>query len=144
MALLDSEKLGLGIVAHSGTSQGDVQYGDPQAFVPVYKNFPGLKLITAHLGNGSWKQTREVAKANPNAVFDTCELIEWFGAPLGPTPEDFARLIKDIGPERVMLASDFPWWSTKHVIDILMDLPILSREEKEGILGANAARYMGF
>ncbi|MBM3944363.1 MAG: hypothetical protein FJ317_02605 [SAR202 cluster bacterium] len=136
--------MGLGIVAHSGTSEGPVQYGDPRAFVPVYKSFPTLKLVTAHLGNGSWKQTRDVARENPNAMFDTCELIEWFGAPLGPTAREFAQLIKDIGPHRVLLASDFPWWSTKHVADIIMGLPVLSRQEKEGILGANAARYFGF
>lgn len=133
--------LGLGIVAHSGTSQGKVQYGDPRAFIPVYKNFPSLKLITAHLGNGSWRQALEVAQENPSAMFDICELIEWFGAPLAPTPEEFAQLIKDVGAHRVMLGSDFPWWSTKHVVEIIMGLPRLTLEEKAGIVGTNAARY---
>ena len=107
----------------------------------MYKNFPNLKLITAHLGNGSWRQTLEVAQENPSAMFDICELIEWFGAPLAPTPEEFAQLIRDVGAHRVMLGSDFPWWSTRHVLDIVMGLPVLTMEEKTGIVGENAARY---
>jgi len=136
--------LDLGIIAHSGTSVGRTQYGDPKAFVPVLKAFPKLKLVMAHLGNGSWRQTVEVAKAQPNAVFDTCELIEWLGRPGSPTRQEFAQIIKDIGPQRVMLASDFPWWDTKHVADTVLGLPVLSTSEKEGILGANAARFFGF
>ena len=135
--------LGLGIIAHSGSAKGKDQYGDPRAFVEVYKAFPTMKLIMAHLGNGSWHQTREVAAACPNAVFDVCEIMEWYGAPLAPTESQLAQLIKDVGPERVMLASDFPWWSTAHCAERIMRMPILSTDEKEGILGANAERILG-
>ena len=97
----------------------------------------------AHLGNGSWRQTIELAKAHPNAIFDTSEISEWYGATLAPTPEQLARMIKEIGPERVMLGTDFPWWTPTHCAERIMDLPVLSQEEKEGILGANAARILG-
>ena len=103
-------ELGLGIVVHSGKAQGEDQYGDPQAFAEVLGAFPDLKLVLAHMGNGAWRQTKEIAEAYPNAVFDCCELMEWAGAgaPNAPSVDQLAQLIKDVGPERVMLASDFP------------------------------------
>ena len=135
--------LDIGIVAHSGKARGDLQYGDPESFVPVYKAFPDLKLIMAHLGCGSWRQTREVAEALPNAMFDCCEIMEWAGRGSSPSIRELAQLIKDVGPERVMMGSDFPWWTPAHSVEIVMDMPILSKEEKEGILGANAVRLLG-
>ena len=136
-------ELDVAIAAHSGRALGEAQYSEPRAFAEVYKTFPRLKLIMAHLGNGFWRQTKEVADAYPNAIFDTSEITEWYGAPLAPTPEELARLIKDVGPERVMLGTDFPWWTPAHCAERIMDLPVLSVEEKEGILGANAARILG-
>ena len=136
-------ELGLGIVAHSGRAQGVDQYGDPQAFAEVLGAFPDLKLVMAHMGNGAWCQTREIAETYANAVFDCCELMEWIGAPSAPTVDQLAQLIKDIGPERVMMASDFPWWAPTNCVERIMDFPILSKEEKEGILGANAVRILG-
>lgn len=136
-------QLDIPIVAHSGRDLGQTQYSDPRSYQGAYEAFPRLKLIMAHLGNGSWRQTKEVADAFPNALFDTSEITEWHGAPLAPTHEELARLIQDIGSERVILGTDFPWWSPAHCAQGIMDLPILSNSEKEAILGANAARILG-
>lgn len=139
-----SVELGIAIVAHSGASKGNDQYGDPSAFAEVYRRFPDLKLVTAHMGNASWDQTLELAETFPNAVFDCCEIMTWSGAgPNAPNPEQLGRLIKDVGPERVMMGTDFPWWDHKQGIEDVMRIPGLSTEEKEGILGANATRILG-
>jgi len=136
-------ELDIAIAAHTGRALGESQYSEPRAFADVYRAFPRLKLIMAHLGNGSWRQTKELADAFPNAIFDTSEITEWYGAPLAPTREELGRLIKDVGPERVMLGTDFPWWTPAHCAEEVLALPVLSAEEKEGILGANAVRILG-
>lgn len=136
-------ELDIAIIAHSGSARGTDQYGEPRAFAEVFRTFPRLKLVMAHMGNGSWRQTREIAEACSSAVFDCSEVMEWPGAPNAPTDQEFAQLIKDIGPSRVLLGSDFPWWSPAHCVERLMGLPVLSREEKESILGANAVRILG-
>jgi predicted TIM-barrel fold metal-dependent hydrolase len=136
-------ELDIAIIAHSGGAKGPDQYGEPRAFVEVFNAFPQLKLIMAHMGNGSWRQTREVADTCPNALFDCSEVIEWPGAPTAPTDQELAYLIKAIGPTRVLLGSDFPWWSPAHCVERLMGLPVLSQEEKELILGVNARRILG-
>ena len=96
------------------------------------------------MGNASWDQTLELAETFPNAVFDCCEIMTWSGAgPNAPKPAQLGRLIKDVGPERVMMGTDFPWWDHKQGIEDVMRIPGLSTEEKEGILGANATRILG-
>ena len=51
-------------------------------------------------------------------------------------------VIQDVGSQRVMMGSDFPWYDMDHNVERVMELPLLSREEKEAILGANAVRIL--
>jgi predicted TIM-barrel fold metal-dependent hydrolase len=135
------EELGLPIMAHSGPAQGGEQYAEPRAYKNVLEAFPQLKIVLAHMGGASWRQLPEVSSYQ-NAYYDICEIIEWTGASNGPTKTELARLIKKVGPERVMMGSDFPWYDIDHTIEVLMSLPLLSKEEKEAILGANAVRIL--
>ena len=41
------------------------------------------------------------------------------------------------------MGSDFPWYDIDHTIDRVMELPVLSKDQKDEILGANAARILG-
>jgi predicted TIM-barrel fold metal-dependent hydrolase len=135
-------ELGLVVLSHSGTARGATQFAEPRAFAAVLRQFPELTVVLAHLGGGSWRQSAELARAFPNVCFDCCEIVEWTGAPNAPSEEALARLIRDIGPQRVMLGTDFPWYDLDHTVERVMALPLLSREEKEGMLGANAVRIL--
>ena len=135
-------ELNLPILAHSGALRGEHQYVEPNSYAETLKAFPKLTLVLAHLGGGSWKQTTTLAKAFPNVYFDCCGIIEWAGAPDAPTNQQLAQMIKDVGPQRVMMGSDFPWYDIKRSVDQVMALPLLSRQEKENILGANAERIL--
>jgi uncharacterized protein len=136
-------ELGLVVLSHSGTAKGATQYAEPRAFADLARAYPDLKLVLAHLGGGSWQQTLDLARAFPRVGFDCCEIIEWTGAPNAPTAKELARLIRDIGPSRVMLGTDFPWYDLDRMVERVMDLPLLAREEKESMLGANAIRLLG-
>jgi predicted TIM-barrel fold metal-dependent hydrolase len=137
------EELGLTVLSHSGTSRANPQFADPFAFASVMKAHPRLHLLLAHLGGSSWHQIREFAAAFPTVSFDLCEIIAWTGAPGAPTADELGRLIRDIGAERVLFGTDFPWYELDRTIDQLMELPHLSDEERRGILGENAVRRMG-
>jgi predicted TIM-barrel fold metal-dependent hydrolase len=132
----------LPILAHSGPVRGAEQYAEPRAYAEALKTFPELRLVLAHLGGGAWRQTPEIAQAFPNVYFDCSEIIEWTGAPNAPSDRELAQLVLDVGPERVMLASDFPWYDIGHAVERIMELPLLSEEQKEAILGANAIRIL--
>lgn len=132
------QDLGIAIIGHSGPDKGRQGFAEPQAFGRMLGAFPNLNVVLAHIGGGVWQQALEVANTHSNAYFDCCEIMEWTDSPNGPTERQLGQLIKDIGPQRVMMGSDFPWYDLDHSIDRVMSLPVLSMEEKEGIIGANA------
>jgi predicted TIM-barrel fold metal-dependent hydrolase len=136
------EELNLPIIAHSGCSKGDEEYAEPNAFAEILRILPGLRLVLAHLGGGAWRQLRQFAEDNPGVFFDCSEIIEWTGSEKGPTDQELARLILDVGPERVMMGSDFPWYDIAHTVERVMELPLISKEQKEAMLGANAKRIL--
>ena len=135
-------ELDLPVLAHVGPSKGGDQYATPGALTPVMAAFPGLRLIMAHLGGGSWRQFQGFADAHPTVHYDMCENIEWTGAPNAPTDLDLAKLILKVGPEKVMMGSDFPWYSILHQVERVRELPLLSDEQKALILGGNAQEFL--
>lgn len=135
-------ELGIAVLVHSGVARGGERFAEPPSFAGVLRKFPDLTLVMAHLGGASCEQTADFAEAFPRVTFDLCEIIEWAGAPKAPSREDLAGLIREVGPARVMLGSDFPWYDLDRTADLVMGLPLLSVEEKESILGANAARVL--
>jgi uncharacterized protein len=136
-------ELGLTVLSHTGPARGGEAFAEVPAFAPVLAEFPGLTVVLAHLGGGKWHDTLAVARAFPNVAFDLCEIIEWAGAPHAPTAAELAALIRDIGPERVVLGSDYPWYEPAHSAQLVLSLPVLSQAEKNAILGENAARLLG-
>jgi predicted TIM-barrel fold metal-dependent hydrolase len=139
----ECRSLGLAVLSHSGSAHGPFQWAEPAAFAPVLRDHPGLTVVLAHLGGGRWRQTAELAAAFPNVVFDLCEVIEWTGAPDAPTDQQLAALIREAGPDRVVMGSDWPWYDLAHTVQRVHELPGLSDDERDGILGGNAARLLG-
>lgn len=135
--------LGLTVLSHSGSDKRGAGFAEPRSFAPVLSAFPDLTIVLAHLGGASWRQTSDLADAFPQVTFDLCEIVEWLGAPEAPSASELARLILDVGPERVMLGTDFPWYDLGRTAELVMGLPLLSGEQREAILGANAARILG-
>ena len=132
------QELGVSVVGHSGPDRDGAGFAEPRGFGGMLKAFPDLTVVLAHMGGATWDQALEIAQTYPNAYFDCCEIIEWTGGDNAPTDQQLAQLIKDIGPHRVMMGSDYPWYDLDHTVERVMELPILSAEEKEGIIGANA------
>lgn len=136
-------ELGLAVLSHTGSSKGPETFAEPSQFADMLTRFPDLTVVLAHLGGGSWQQTSELADAFPQVAFDLCEIIDWIGAPNAPDREDFVALIREVGVERILFGTDFPWYDLDHTVERVMDLPRLSTEERDCILGANAVRILG-
>lgn len=135
-------EMGLVLLSHTGTDKAGAGFAEPRSFTEVLGAFPDLSVVLAHVGGGRWQQTIELAKAFPSVSFDLSEIIEWAGAPNAPTVDELAHMVAEIGPERLMLGTDFPWYDLDHSAQLVMDLPELSEVQKEAILGENAARIL--
>jgi predicted TIM-barrel fold metal-dependent hydrolase len=135
---------GLIVLSHSGPgpagAAGSAQPGD---FAPVLRKWPDLRLVLAHLGGASWRETAALAADFPQLVFDLSEIIEWTGAPHAPTAAELSALIREVGADRVMLGSDFPWYDPLRTADRVSGLPGLSAAERAAILGGTAMQVFG-
>ncbi|HUC04307.1 MAG TPA: amidohydrolase family protein [Acidimicrobiales bacterium] len=137
------DETGITFLSHAGSSRGPVEFAEPAAFAGVASRHPRMKIVLAHLGGARWEQALELARSFPNVYFDLCEIIAWTGAPHAPSRDELALLIKEIGSDRVFFGTDYPWYEVDKTVQLVLDLPALSEEERWGILGSNAVTRLG-
>ena len=110
----------------------------PESMIKIAKNFPGLRIVAAHLGG--LKMAREVldaAAGQADIYMDTAYCADpWLDRGL------MKEIIKKHGAERILFGSDYPWHLPSQEISLIRSLDI-SEEEKDLILGQNAARLLG-
>jgi predicted TIM-barrel fold metal-dependent hydrolase len=133
---------GLVVLSHSGPGHRGAASARPGEFAPVLGRWPNLRLVLAHLGGASWRETAELADAYPRVAFDLSEIIEWTGAPNAPSAAELSALVRHIGADRVMLGSDFPWYDPVRTADLVDGLPGLGAGERAAILGGTAVRLL--
>lgn len=146
------QEVGVPVLADSGTGDGlgvhlDRAYGEPANFAEVFRHFPRLKLIMAHLPSAYWDQRLEIAREFPQVYFDTaCG----FNGPHWPgrdgrrccALEDAPRLLRGVGVHRVLFGSDSPSVDFRPQLQQILGLP-LTDEEKRRLLSENARELLG-
>ncbi len=134
-----AEQMGLPVISHAGTFATPVQYAEPKNFTAVLDAFPKLTLVMAHMGMGFFDEVRTMAKKYPNLCFDCCAIVNHAGAAGAPSKAELTSLIKEVGVERVMFGSDFPWFDPAVALKCLLSLNFTERE-KRLLLAENAIR----
>lgn len=123
-------------------------------FEGTLDRFPGLKICAAHGGgflpsyaNRSDAVIRtfpgrvgSLPKKPPTAYLRDGQL---FFDTIVFTPEALRHLIAETGPGQIMIGTDypFPWTSTE--VDLVLNTPGLTDEQRIAILGGTASRLMG-
>ncbi|MFX1450231.1 MAG: amidohydrolase family protein [Promethearchaeota archaeon] len=105
-------ELKLPIITHAGGffTPDNIQYAQPKHFTKVLESFDNLTLVLAHLGIGFYDETRTLAKKFDNNLYFDCSRAITSGKMWGTLKDDQAiELIRNIGIERVMWSSDYPW-----------------------------------
>lgn len=127
------------VVFHTGY---DYTYPDelnasPQSMVNISRNFPGLRIVAAHMGGLRMAHDVMEHTAGTEIYFDTAYCADpWMDSGM------FCDLIKKHGASRILFGSDYPWHTPDMEIAMIRQADI-SEEEKEMILGGNAARLLG-
>ena len=128
------------LIAHAGRDPLDRPevYGTPQRFAALAASFPDLKLVLAHLGGlRMWDDVRRhLLPAGKEVFFDTAYVSFYMER------KEMRELIADMGPERVIFGSDYPWEKPGRATEIIRDLN-LSKAEEDSIFFKNAAGLLG-
>ncbi len=107
--------------------------GEDPSLSPPYKSSParyariaqelrGGKIVVAHLGGYNQWDDVERYLAGQNVWLDTSMGFDYF------SPEQFMRILKTHGPDRILFASDSPWSCAEKELNSLSALPL-----KEGV-----------
>lgn len=97
-----------GLIAyfHAGDDENPrTRFGQPKEFAAVIEEYPDLKLALAHLGGYRMFDDVEeyLAGKGKNVFFDTCYVFEHIDI------EQYKRIAKKHGLDRIMFGSDGPW-----------------------------------
>lgn len=128
---------GLIILHHAGVDLGmPAPYkSSPRQFAKIADAMKGGVIIAAHLGGHAQWYDVERYLIGRNIYLDTSMGFEYF------PHEQFLRIVKGHGADKILFASDSPWSSAKTEIEHLKNLP-LSEGEKNSILFGNAKRLL--
>ena len=134
-----AQENGVPVVFHAGQFAGPIPYSQPKNFVDVLDSFPDMTLVMAHIGSGYQHEALEMSKTYPNLQFDCSAIISHTTPDSELTEQRLTALIKEIGVERVMFGSDFPWYDPADSLERLLRMDF-SEEEKQLLLCENAIR----
>ena len=146
-------ELDLIVITHAGLDIGfpGVVQCSPKMARNVIKEIGDFKFILAHMGG--WKNWDEVLTelAGTNIFLDTAfstgkiparSDFVWNAADLNLLGvEEFMKLVKTFGAEKILFGTDSPWSSLVEAIEFIKNLPI-PEIEKNKILGNNAEKLL--
>ena len=130
-----AQEMGLFVLVHAGMDAGlpGCDYASISHIIPALDTLDQSKLILAHMGGyGEWESVEQYI-AGSNVYFDTS---------YSPLPnEQFARIIKKHGTDKILFGTDSPWTNQKTAVDNILSLG-LSTAENNQILYENASKIL--
>jgi len=129
---------GMIILHHAGYDPGFAPpfKSSPLQFARIARAMRGGIIIAAHLGgHAQWDEVEEHL-VGEDIYLDTSMGFEFFSS------EQFLRIVKNHGADKILFGSDAPWSSAKSEIESLRAMP-LPKKDIDAILGGNAQRLLG-
>jgi len=129
---------GLMILFHAGVDPAfpPPVHSSPKQFADIAKQMGGGVIIAAHLGGMRQWDDVERYLVGTNVYIDTSMGFSYY------PHEQFLRIVKAHGADKILFGSDSPWSKADEEIRTLRSLP-LTEEEKQLILHKNAERLLG-
>lgn len=133
--LYTATELGMTVVTHAGFDPLSPQkvHCTPEMVLEVLDEVAPEKLVLAHLGsNCNYTQAEELL-CGRNVYLDTAYSITEIAS------EDFVRMVRKHGADKVLFASDCPWAHQDHCVSLVKN-STLTDEEKDLIFSENAKK----
>lgn len=135
--LKKAEELGLYTVLHAGIDVGikPPLHCEPERLKRVLEYVSGKFIIAAHMGGFDMFDEVEKHLVGTNIYFDTSAICKMI------SKEQFERIVKNHGSEKILFATDSPWGEAKEYINILKSFN-LTKEEYDNITYKNAMKIL--
>ena len=129
---------GLILMIHAGFDPGFQPpfKSSPRQFANILAAMQGGTIIAAHLGGHDQWDDVERYLVGKDIYFDTSMGFEYY------PHEQFKRIVKDHGADKILFASDSPWSSAKTEYEAIQTIG-LTQSEMTAITGGNAIRLLG-
>lgn len=131
-------KLHLPVVIHAGYDPLSPQliHAQPKAIAQVVRSYPELSLVAAHLGGMYRFDEVEQYLVGEHVYLDMSLACDACG------PEQFERIVRAHGADKILFGSDTPWGNSGDAIAFLQ-ASSLTQEEKDKIFYQNGMRLLG-
>lgn len=132
-----AQNLKLPILMHTGYDpvSPEIIHGPARAIAQVAKSYPELTLIAAHMGGLNDYDHAEEFLIGSRVYLDMSM------ASMYCNQEQFARMVRAHGAERILFATDCPWRRVEDEMKLL-DSVKLSSQEKDLICSENAKKIL--
>lgn len=133
-----ASELDLIVAVHAGfdpKSPNDI-HCTPQMAAEVIEEVSPTKMVLAHMGGNEMWDDVERYLVGKNVWFDTGVMLDII------PKEQFFRIVKNHGMDKILFATDSPWAGQKEYVDYFLSLP-MTEEERKCILYKNAEKLLG-
>lgn len=121
------------LIVHAGDYRYD--YSGPKRLAHVAEEFPGLKMVCAHLGGWSeWDAARGFLNLG-NVYFDTSSTIPFAGS------EPVKMAFSHFDRTHIFFGTDYPMWNPQTELNAILSLG-LDDDTLEGVLHRNFERFL--
>lgn len=107
----------------------------PRMAAEVIDEVKPTKLVLAHMGGNQLADDVEQYLVGKDVYFDTSYVLDKM------PEEQFIRMVRNHGVDKILFASDSPWGNQKKYVDIMEQMN-LSQKKKDCIVEENAKRLL--
>ena len=111
-------------------------FSTPKKIARILDDFPGIKIIAAHLGGYRFWEEAYGCLAGRDVYLDTSSSLCYMDLDLA------RKIISKHGTDKILFGSDFPLHSPADEAAIIHRIPWLTASDKEKILGLNCAELL--
>lgn len=132
-----ASELDLIVVTHAGSDPSSPQdiHCTPKMVEEVLDEVRPTKLVLAHMGGNLMFDEVEERLVGRDVYLDTAYVLDKMN------PEQFVRMVRNHGSEKILFATDSPWGGQKEFVTCFAQLP-LTPEEQQRILEDNAKQLL--
>lgn len=133
-----AQALKLPILFHAGLDRGlpPPVRATPERLLTIHQEFPNLTIIAAHMGGEDNYDETETHLLGTSIYFDTAFVLRIM------EKNTLKRFFSKHPIDRFLFGTDSPFTDQATELNYFLDLPFLSQDEKDKILGLNAVKLM--